>query len=80
MLQGEEILSQRSQESEDDDDDEEQRSALLQEESGDEVLSFPGFIDSIVLTNDTSPSRSDRILLFVFICNDNRLLYFDTGN
>ncbi|XP_041804460.1 Fanconi anemia group D2 protein isoform X2 [Chelmon rostratus] len=36
-LKGEEILSQRSQESEDDDDDEEQRSALLQEESGDEA-------------------------------------------
>lgn len=38
-LQGEEILSQRSQESEDDDDDDnnEQRSPLPQEESGDEV-------------------------------------------
>lgn len=37
MLQGEEILSQRSQGSEDDDDDDEEEQRLPQEQSEDEV-------------------------------------------
>lgn len=43
MLQGEEILSQRSQESEDDDGEAEQRSLLPQDQSEDEVCVFKAF-------------------------------------
>uniref|UniRef100_A0A671UQC9 FA complementation group D2 n=1 Tax=Sparus aurata TaxID=8175 RepID=A0A671UQC9_SPAAU len=45
-LKGEEILSQRSKESEDDDEEEAHRSPLQQEESGDEVPAFPGFLEA----------------------------------
>lgn len=56
MLQGEEILSQRSKESEDDDEEEAHRSPLQQEESGDEVPAFPGFLEGIMFTSDTGIS------------------------
>lgn len=77
MLQGEEILSQRSQESEDDDDDdEEQRSPLPQEESEDEVPANSRVIFSSETGIGFAPSRFVPILLFVFITYDNRLLLF----
>lgn len=78
MLQGEEILSQRSQESEDDDDDddEEQRSPLPQEESEDEVPAN----SRVILSSETgigfAPSRFVPILLFVLITYDNKLMLF----
>uniref|UniRef100_A0A671USY1 FA complementation group D2 n=1 Tax=Sparus aurata TaxID=8175 RepID=A0A671USY1_SPAAU len=55
-LKGEEILSQRSKESEDDDEEEAHRSPLQQEESGDEVPAFPGFLEGIMFTSDTGIS------------------------
>lgn len=64
-LQGEEILSQRSQGSDDDEDEEEQRSLLPQEQSEDEVPAItriPSGIIFIVIDTGLDIIRENKLV------------------